>query len=57
MKSRKWTTAENHFLMENAHKIPWSEIAHVLGRTELACKNHFEKIRKLRIKMGTWKGI
>lgn len=57
MPARKWTTGENEYLMESAHRIPWSEIASAINRTEAACKAHFEKIRKLRMTMGTWRGL
>jgi hypothetical protein len=53
----KWSPEENEFLMRNAHREPWSLIAINLGRTELACKKQFEKIKKLRQAMGTWKGL
>lgn len=57
MAAKKWTTEENEFLMHNGHRIPWSSIAETVGRSEMACKAHYEKIRKLRMVMGTWKGI
>ena len=53
----RWSSDENVFLMKYAYKAPWSQIAATLGRTEVACKEHFEKIVRLRKKMGTWKGI
>jgi DNA-binding Lrp family transcriptional regulator len=53
----RWTPEENHFLMKNAHRIPWSKIATTVGRSEAACKAQFKKIRNLRIANGTWKGI
>jgi hypothetical protein len=53
----RWTPEENNFLMEYAYKASWSQIAATVGRTEEACKAQFEKIRKLRIANGTWKGI
>lgn len=43
--------------MRSMHRIPLRDIAAQLGRTETACKNHFDKIMKLRKKMGTWKGL
>jgi hypothetical protein len=57
MPTKKWNTEENEFLMSAAHKLPWETIATTLGRSEAACKAHFEKIRKLRIATGHWKGI
>lgn len=57
MITRKWTSEENEFLMRHAHRFPWAVIAAKLGRTEVACKNHFNKIMKLRKRMGTWKGL
>lgn len=57
MKTRKWTSEENEFLMRYAHRVSWATIAAKLGRTEIACQDHFEKIVKLRKKMGTWKGL
>jgi hypothetical protein len=57
MKTRKWSSEENEFLMRMAYQVSWSTIAAKLGRTEVACKNHFEKIVKLRKQMGTWKGL
>lgn len=57
MSAKKWTTDENEHLMTFGFKLPWPEIAADLDRTEAACKAHYEKIRKLRIVMGTWKGI
>lgn len=57
MANRAWTTEENTFLMDNAHRISWPEIARIVDRTERACKVHYNKIRKIRITLGTWKGI
>lgn len=57
MPDPKWTPEENEFLMEHAHRVPWERIAASIGRTPLACQAHFEKIRKLRIASGTWKGL
>jgi hypothetical protein len=57
MSETRWTPEENAFLMEYAHRVPWKRIADTLGRTELACKAHFEKIVRLRKNMGTWKGL
>jgi hypothetical protein len=57
LNTNRWTSDENVFLMKHAHKAPWSQIAASLGRTELACKKHFEKLVDLRKKMGTWNGI
>jgi hypothetical protein len=57
MASNRWTTEENNFLMDFAYRKSWEEIARVLGRSEGACKKHYEKIKDLREKMGTWKGI
>lgn len=57
MKSSRWSSEENEFLMHNGHKVPWSTIAAKIGRTEAACKTQYEKIRKLRVIMGTWKGL
>lgn len=57
MASNRWTTAQNEFLMNNAHRISWAEIAKATGRTEMACKKHYEKIVNLRRGVGTWKGF
>lgn len=57
MDNSRWSSEENTFLMSYAHKAPWGVIAAKLGRTEEACKNHFDKIVRLRKRMGTWKGI
>jgi hypothetical protein len=53
----RWSSDENVFLMKHAYKAPWGQIAATLGRTETACKKHYEKIVRLRKQMGTWKGI
>lgn len=57
MSTNKWSSEENEFLMQYAYKAPWPQIAASLGRTEVACRDHFDKIVKLRKSMGTWKGI
>jgi len=57
MSANKWSSEENEFLMRYAYKAPWSQIAVSLGRTEVACKDHFHKIMKLRKTNDTWKGI
>jgi hypothetical protein len=57
MSAKKWSSEENEFLMRYAYKAPWPQIAASLGRTEVACKDHFNKIMKLRQVNATWKGI
>lgn len=57
MTTKKWTSEENEFLMSYAYRVSWAVIAAKLDRTELACQNHYDKIKKLRQQMGTWKGL
>ena len=55
--SGRWTSDENQFLMRSAYRVPWGTIAAKLGRTEMACRAHYEKIMRLRKSVGTWKGL
>lgn len=56
-KPRRWGPGESVYLMDNAYKIPWSEIATHLDRSEAACKKKYEEVMNLRKHNGTWKGI